>query len=46
MHGWCGRILRVNLTKMKHSFSPVDLTTLANFIGGRGLAAKILWDEL
>ncbi|AIF70109.1 aldehyde ferredoxin oxidoreductase [Palaeococcus pacificus DY20341] len=45
MKGWWGRILRVDLTNNKvwvQEYSP-DVAQL--FIGGRGLAAKILWDE-
>jgi len=46
MYGWWGRVLRVNLTTGKISVSSIELDTLVKFIGGRGLAAKILWDEL
>ncbi|MGJ8453774.1 aldehyde ferredoxin oxidoreductase family protein [Pseudothermotoga sp. U03pept] len=38
-------ILRVNLTTKKVSKQEVDQKTLDSFIGGRGLASKILWDE-
>ena len=46
MKGWTGNILRVNLTTKtykKESFSEKFATT---WIGGRGFAAKILYDEL
>lgn len=46
MPGWQGRILRVNLTKKKAVAQSLDAAVAAKFIGGRGLAAKILWDEL
>ena len=45
-YGWMGKILRVNLTRGHYSIEPLDLNNAERFIGGRGLAAKILWDEL
>ena len=43
--GWVGKILRVDLTNGKISeFSTFDY--IPKFIGGRGLGAKICWDEL
>lgn len=39
-------ILRVNLTTKKISKEPIGEKVLEQFIGGRGLAAKILWDEV
>lgn len=39
-------ILRVNLTTKKITKEPIDEKVLDWFIGGRGLAAKILWDEV
>ncbi|MFN3803684.1 MAG: aldehyde ferredoxin oxidoreductase family protein [Pyrobaculum sp.] len=46
MAGWQGRILRINLTRRKHVAQGLDAGVAKDFIGGRGLAAKILWDEL
>ena len=46
MPGWQGRILRVNLTRKKIVVQELDAAVAKAFIGGRGLAAKILWDEL
>ncbi len=46
MHGWTGRILRINLTKLKASVQEFDSQFALNWLGGRGFAAKILWDEL
>jgi len=46
MKGWTGNILRVNLTNKtykKESFSEEFATT---WVGGRGFAVKILYDEL
>ncbi|WP_041446396.1 aldehyde ferredoxin oxidoreductase family protein [Pseudothermotoga thermarum] len=39
-------ILRVNLNNRKVTVEPVAEDVLKLFIGGRGLAAKILWDEV
>ncbi len=46
MHGWWGKLLRVNLTTGKIAVNKIDPEILTKFIGGRGLAVKILWDEL
>lgn len=43
--GWVGRILRIDLTARKIS----ELSTfdyVPKFLGGRGLGAKICWDEV
>ena len=43
--GWTGRILRVNL----NDGSLFDISTLEHvhrFIGGRGIASRIYWDEM
>ena len=45
LHGWNGRILRVDLTKRKTAAEAYDADFALKFIGGRGFAAKILWDE-
>jgi len=46
MEGWNGRFLRVNLTKQKAAAKDYDPEMARKFLGGRGFAAKILWDEL
>ncbi len=46
MYGWNGRFLRVNLSKQKAVVREYDAAMARNFLGGRGFAAKILWDEL
>ena len=46
MYGWNGKFLRVNLTKHKAVVKEYDASMARNFLGGRGFAAKILWDEL
>jgi aldehyde:ferredoxin oxidoreductase len=43
--GYTGNILRVDLSK--NSFEVEDITPyIEKFIGGRGIAAKIFWEEL
>ncbi len=46
MKGWNGKILRVDLKKRKTKVEPYSEETAKKFIGGRGLAVKLLWDEL
>ncbi|MEM1659717.1 MAG: aldehyde ferredoxin oxidoreductase family protein [Candidatus Bathyarchaeia archaeon] len=46
MYGWKGRFLRVNLSKQKAVAESYDAEIAANYMGGRGFAVKILWDEL
>jgi aldehyde:ferredoxin oxidoreductase len=46
MYGWNGKFLRVNLTKQKAAVKEYDAEMAKSFLGGRGFAAKILWDEL
>ena len=46
MHGWNGKILRVDLTRGKAVAQEYDPNMALNFLGGRGFAVKILWDEL
>ena len=44
--GWQGKILRVDLSKGKIWDEPLDKDIAYNYVGGRGVAIKILWDEL
>ena len=46
MYGWNGKILRINLSDGKVSIQNFDGEFARKFVGGRGFAAKILWDEL
>jgi len=46
MKGWSGKILRVDLTKGTSEISTYSEDIAKRFIGGRGLAVKLLWDEL
>ncbi|MFQ6076294.1 MAG: orotidine 5'-phosphate decarboxylase / HUMPS family protein [Candidatus Bathyarchaeia archaeon] len=44
--GYHRRLLRIDLTSSEATVEPLDEETLFNYIGGRGLAVKILYDEL
>jgi aldehyde:ferredoxin oxidoreductase len=46
MKGWNGKILRVDLTREITEISSFTEDVAKKFIGGRGLAIKLLWDEL
>lgn len=46
MYGWCGKLLRVSLTEETAKVEMLDESILRNFIGGRGLGAKLLFDEV
>ncbi len=46
MDGWTGQILRVNLTTRTHRIEPFSEEFAHSWIGGRGFAVKILYDEL
>lgn len=44
-YGWCGQILKIDLTKNR--IEKLDTMRYVNrFIGGRGIATKIYWDEV
>lgn len=46
MYGWIGEILRVNLSANKTVTQKLDENVAKNFLGGRGLGVKVLYDEL
>jgi aldehyde:ferredoxin oxidoreductase len=46
MNGWMGTILRVDLTSGEIRREALDPNLAFNYVGGRGLATKILYDEL
>ena len=46
MFGWNGSFLNVNLTSGKSAVESYDAAFASQFVGGRGFAAKILWDRL
>jgi aldehyde:ferredoxin oxidoreductase len=44
--GWTGVFLNVDLTRNKAVAESYDTALALNYIGGRGFAARILWDRL
>jgi len=46
MFGWAGKILRVDLSREKIVEESLGKGLTANFMGGRGINVKILYDEL
>ena len=46
MHGWTGGILRVNLTTRSYTRETFSEDFATKWVGGRGFAVKILYDEL
>jgi len=46
MNGWMGKILRVDLTKGRIVTEDLNPDLAKEFIGGRGLASKVLFDEV
>jgi aldehyde:ferredoxin oxidoreductase len=46
MYGYAGRLLRVNLENGRIDIENVDPTVLKQYLGGAGLGAKILYDEV
>ena len=46
MYGWKGTVLRVDLLRNEVTEQPLDESVAKNFIGGRGLNSKTLFDEV
>lgn len=46
MNGWIGKVLRVNLSEAKISVEDLNQKAARDFIGGRGLGIKYLYDEI
>ena len=46
MHGYAGRWLRVDLSSGKSWVEPLDGTRARRYLGGRGMGARILFDEV
>jgi aldehyde:ferredoxin oxidoreductase len=46
MFGWTGKFLYVNLDKGRAVAKDYGVSMARGFLGGRGFAIKILWDEL
>ena len=46
MHGWCGKILRVDLSQGKITSEPLDPQVARDYIGGRGFGIYYLQREV
>jgi len=46
MYGWTGKSIRVNLTEEKITVEDLNMEDAKLYLGGRGLASKILCDEI
>lgn len=46
MKGYAGKLLRVNLSNSKVSKEEISDSMKRDFLGGRGFAVKLLWDEV
>src|SRR5512142_1994474 len=46
MDGWMGKILEIDLSSGKVSEHPLDLEMARLYLGGRGLGARLLYDEV
>ncbi len=46
MHGWAGKIIRVNLNSGSISDEELDVQMAREYIGARGFGISILLDEL
>ena len=44
MNGWNGKVLEIDLTTLTNKTYPLDMEMAQQFIGGRGLGARLLWD--
>jgi aldehyde:ferredoxin oxidoreductase len=44
MHGWSGKILDIDLTRGTFETRALDMDMAHQFLGGRGLGARLLWD--
>ncbi|NIP67306.1 aldehyde ferredoxin oxidoreductase, partial [Candidatus Bathyarchaeota archaeon] len=46
MRGWNGKLLRVNLSTGRVLAQEYSRDVAQTFLGGRGFAIRLLWDEL
>ena len=46
MYGWHGKLLRINLTTRKVTTEEIDPQVCKDYIGGRGVAIRYLYDEV
>ncbi|MBI1885887.1 MAG: aldehyde ferredoxin oxidoreductase family protein [Chloroflexi bacterium] len=45
-YGWVGQVLRINLSEGKVTKEPLNLEWAREFIGGRGLGTRYLYEEI
>ena len=46
MNGYGDRLLRIDLSKGRISKDPISDSMKRDYLGGRGFAIKLLWDEV
>ena len=46
MNGWHNKLLRINLTNQAYSIEEIDPKASKEYIGGRGVAIRYLFDEV
>ena len=46
MNGWVGKVLRIDLSEKKHKVEDLNEDLARDYLGGRGLATKMLYDEI
>jgi aldehyde:ferredoxin oxidoreductase len=44
--GYCGRVLRINLSDRSYKVEDLDLGLAGKYLGGRGLASRMLYNEI
>jgi len=44
MNGWNGKILEIDLGTQSHKSYPLDMEMARQYVGGRGLGTRLLWD--
>ena len=46
MHGWIGKLLRVDLTSGKIATEALNPALARDYIGARGLGTRLMYDEV
>jgi aldehyde:ferredoxin oxidoreductase len=46
LKGYCGKIMRVNLSRKTATVEPLEESLIRQLLGGRGIAAKYYYDEI
>ncbi len=44
MSGWSEKVLEIDLSTLTYKTYPLDMEMARQFVGGRGLGARLLWD--